>query len=201
MSKPTSTCSSEYEFISSRINLAFTIERRARQDIPLDSLKALAAHSIAARVTSEESLTKLELPRSLFQDLKVAHKDLWKRDVDLALQWVTHMDNFEMNALTLTDFAKFFFPDLPLQRIREVLRDNFPYAFHETNLCLEAPCFYDTQESCGMKVSLVFLNDLKALLPKMKKILCTMTNHMVISCQSCEDPSSWTTGSCTPTLC
>ena len=57
----------------------------------MDSLRALAARSVAARVTSEESLTELELPRSLFRDLKVAHEDLWKRDINLALQWVTHM--------------------------------------------------------------------------------------------------------------
>ena len=144
-------------------------------------------------MTSEESLTELELPRSLLRDLKVAHEELWKKDVDLALQWVTHMDSPEMNALTLTDFAMFFFPDIPLPRIKTVLQENFPYAFHETNqVCPEAPCFYQTQEACGLKVSLVFLNDLKTLLPDMKKILCTMTNHMVISCQSCENPSSRT---------
>ena len=69
-------------------------------------------------MTTEESLTKLELPRSLVSDLVFAHEDLWKkRDVDRALQWVTQMNNLEMNALTLTEFAKFFFPDLPLERI------------------------------------------------------------------------------------
>ena len=152
-------------------------------------------------MTSEESLTELELPRSLLRDLKVAHEELWKKDVDLALQWVSHMDDLEMNALTLADFAMFYFPDLPLQSVKEVLQENFPYAFHETNLCPEAPCFYHNQGACGMKGSLVFLNDLKALLPKMKKILCTMTNHMVISCQSCEEPSSQTTGTLTSALC
>ena len=142
-------------------------------DNKLDSLKTLSARSVATRVTSEDSLTKLELPKSLFRDLVVAHEDLWKkRDVDLALQWVTHISDQEMNALTLTDFAKFFFSDIPLERIKEVLQENFPYAFHETNLCSEALCLYHSTGACGLKVSLVFLNNVKALLPKMKNILC-----------------------------
>ena len=41
------------------------------------SLKVLAARSVAARVTSEESLKKLEVPASLLRDLLVAHRDSW----------------------------------------------------------------------------------------------------------------------------
>ena len=77
-----------------------------------------------------------------------------------------------MNTLTLTDFAKFFFSDIPLERIKEVLQENFPYAFHETNLCSEAPCLYRSAGACGLKVSLVFLNNVKAMLSKIKNILC-----------------------------
>ena len=174
----------------SRTSLLFTIEKRIPMDTKLDSLKALSARSVATRVTSEDSLTKLELPKSLFSDLVVAHKDLWKnRDIDLALQWVTHLNDQEMNALTMEDFAKFFFPDLPLKRIKQVLQENFPYAFHETNLCSEAPCLFHNPGACRLKVSLVFLNNVKALLPKMKSILCDITNHIVIVCPLCENPS------------
>ena len=61
------------------------------------SLKELAGLSVAARVTTEKSLTKLELPRSLVSDLVFPHEDLWKkRDVDRALQWVTQMNNLEI---------------------------------------------------------------------------------------------------------
>ena len=44
-----------------------------------ESLKSLAAISVATRVTSEESLKKLDVPKSLMRDLLVAHEDPWKR--------------------------------------------------------------------------------------------------------------------------
>ena len=46
------------------------------------SLKVLAARSVAARVTSEESLDKLEVPASLLRDLLVAHRDSWLLERD-----------------------------------------------------------------------------------------------------------------------
>ena len=46
----------------------------------MESLKTLAARSVAARVTSEESLKKLEVPGGLIRDLLVAHGDPWKRE-------------------------------------------------------------------------------------------------------------------------
>ena len=46
------------------------------------SLKVLAARSVAARVTSEESLDKLEVPAILVRDLLVAHRDSWLRERD-----------------------------------------------------------------------------------------------------------------------
>ena len=45
----------------------------------MESLKALAARSVSARVTSEESLLKLEVPRTVIGDLLVAHENSWKR--------------------------------------------------------------------------------------------------------------------------
>ena len=49
----------------------------------MDCLKVLAARSVASRVTSEESLKKLEVPASLLKDLLLAHRDSWlpERDV------------------------------------------------------------------------------------------------------------------------
>ena len=47
------------------------------------SLKVLAARSVAARVTSEESLEKLEVPASLLRDLLVAHRDSWLSERDV----------------------------------------------------------------------------------------------------------------------
>ena len=46
------------------------------------SLKVLAARSVAARVTSEESLDKLEVPASQLRDLLVAHRDSWLLERD-----------------------------------------------------------------------------------------------------------------------
>ena len=163
-----------------RSTLLFHFQRRRA----MESLKALTARSVATRVTSEESLTMLELPRSLIRDLVVAHEEK-KRDVDRALQWVTQINTLEMNALTLTDFGKFFFPELPLEKIKEVLQKNFPVSFYERNLCPQAPCFYHTLRGCKEKVSLVFLKDIMALMPQMKNILCALTNHIVIVCPFC----------------
>ena len=45
----------------------------------MESLKALAARSVAARVTSKECLQRLEVPKSLFGDLLLAHEDSWRK--------------------------------------------------------------------------------------------------------------------------
>ena len=53
----------------------FNVDKRTTTE----SLKSLAAISVATRVTSEESLKKLEIPAILMRDLLVAHEDPWKR--------------------------------------------------------------------------------------------------------------------------
>ena len=139
-----------------RSKLRFHIQRRRT----MESLKTLAARSVAARVTSEESLTKLELPRSLIRDLVVAHEDPWKTRHERPLSydglpWLTHKNNHVIDVITLTNVNKFFFPDLPLDKIREVLQDNFNIAIlmsHEG-------------------VPFIYLKDVMAVLPKMKVIL------------------------------
>ena len=45
----------------------------------MESLKALAARSVAARITSKECLQRLEVPKSLFGDLLLAHEDSWRK--------------------------------------------------------------------------------------------------------------------------
>ena len=45
----------------------------------MESLKVLAARTVAARVSSEESLNNLEVPKSLLGDLLVAYQDHWSR--------------------------------------------------------------------------------------------------------------------------
>ena len=52
----------------------FNVDKRTTTE----SLKSLAAISVATRVTSEESLKKLEIPASLMRDLLEAHEDPWK---------------------------------------------------------------------------------------------------------------------------
>ena len=62
-----------YHYICFRAEAYFDVIRRSS----MESLKVLAARTVAARVTSEESLNKLEVPKSLLGDLLVAHQDPW----------------------------------------------------------------------------------------------------------------------------
>ena len=147
------------------ITLHFQIQKRRS----MESLKALAARSVAARVTSKESLALLELPRSLVRDLVAAHKDPWK---------TLHgrpVSNQESNVLSLSNFWKFFFSDLPIEMILEVLKENFHVPFYQWG--------YDQEEVLG-----IYLKDVMNLLPQMKNMLCNMTNHLVISCSFCGKP-------------
>ena len=64
--------SSPYIF---RSTVDFNVLRRSS----MESLKVLAARSVVTRVTSEESLKKLEVPRSLLGDILVAQQDSWSR--------------------------------------------------------------------------------------------------------------------------
>ena len=147
------------------ITLHFQIQKRRS----LESLKALAARSVAARVTSEESLTMLELPRSLIKDLVTAHEDPWK---------TLHgrpVSNKEANLLSLYNFWKFFFPDLPILMILEVLKEKLDVTFYQWGS--------DQEE-----VLAIYLKDVMHLLPQMKNMLCNMTNHSVISCSFCGKP-------------
>ena len=142
--------------------LHFRIEKRRA----LESLNALAARSLAAKVTSEESFYNLELPRSLLGDLVVAHQDPWK---------TLHKRPYSSrmyDSIEVFNFGMLYFPDVPIEMVEEVLKEDFHLMFSNK---------YGKDEG-----KFIDIKDMMALLPKIKNILCGLTNHMVILCSLCE---------------
>ena len=150
-------------------DLGSTLHFRISRRRTLSSLKALAARSSAARVTSEESLHNLELPRSLLRDLMDAHQDPWKTLHESPL------GSDEISCLKVSSFGKLYFPDLPIEMVEKVLKEDFHLMFSDM--------LGEYEEVIRNNID---IKDFIALLPKIKNLLCDMTNHIVISCQLCE---------------
>ena len=105
----------------------FLVQRR----VTVDSLKMLAAKSVAARVKSKESLKKLEVPRALIKNLLVARENSWKtKDV---IKVIDKKNLFHLKLFCLKDFRNFYFHDQPPEKIREMLQQIPEVVFYHVN--------------------------------------------------------------------